>query len=376
MLVDPQTGMAVGNDVSFLSDMMDSAPSAFATTSWNAMRVSNTIINGGTAGRLARRRGIVASFGENTGTGGLFRGGIAQTANPTHIRRMTRPANIDPSFYGEKTNIYSPFGFLARSGNKAFGIGMSKNTGFSDAMTTRFGADAKNPFAPGTFGRLVSMGDINRMKPSQVLKKSSNIESAIADINPTYYNDVFKPAFLGNIGTPEARKYMLSSGVGETMGSGFLSARMGGYMQGTQAAYAGNEAMSAARAVIQEGSHFGKGFEAGAEAFSRGSKFAEFAGKGGLGMAMKGASVVGNVLLVHDLAEMAGKAIGHGINAMSDAGKSVIGSINKPVMGMGFKDNSVAATSRQRGVMAIQNSKLNMRSFLGSEAAGMAAHFG
>jgi hypothetical protein len=52
------------------------------------------------------------------------------------------------------------------------------------------------------------------------------------------------------------------------------------------------------------------------------------------------------------------------------------GSMNKPLFGAGFKDNEVAATSRSRGVMAIQNSRLNARSSLGSEGAMMAAHFG
>jgi hypothetical protein len=52
------------------------------------------------------------------------------------------------------------------------------------------------------------------------------------------------------------------------------------------------------------------------------------------------------------------------------------GTINKPLFGMGYKDTEVAATSRARGVMAIQNSQLNARSALGSEASMMAAHFG
>lgn len=52
------------------------------------------------------------------------------------------------------------------------------------------------------------------------------------------------------------------------------------------------------------------------------------------------------------------------------------GTINKPLFGTGYVDNEVAASSRARGVMAIQNSRLNARSLLGSEASMMAAHFG
>jgi hypothetical protein len=46
------------------------------------------------------------------------------------------------------------------------------------------------------------------------------------------------------------------------------------------------------------------------------------------------------------------------------------------MFGMGYNDTEAAATSRARGVMAIQNSRLNARSMLGSEAGMMAAHFG
>ena len=73
---------------------------------------------------------------------------------------------------------------------------------------------------------------------------------------------------------------------------------------------------------------------------------------------------------------IAGRGLGGMVKAGTGAGRSMIGSIDKPVMGMGFRDNTIAATSRQRGVMAIQNSQLNARSVLGSEASALAAHFG
>lgn len=59
-----------------------------------------------------------------------------------------------------------------------------------------------------------------------------------------------------------------------------------------------------------------------------------------------------------------------------EAAKSFKGQIEKPVFGMGFVDNEVAATARSRGVMAIQNSRLNARSILGAEAGPLHAHFG
>lgn len=86
--------------------------------------------------------------------------------------------------------------------------------------------------------------------------------------------------------------------------------------------------------------------------------------------------VVAAASLVYDLGRMGGEVIKSGINLARDAAVSMQGSINKPMFGMGYRDTELAATSRARGVMAIQNSRLNARSALGSEAAMMAAHFG
>jgi len=93
-------------------------------------------------------------------------------------------------------------------------------------------------------------------------------------------------------------------------------------------------------------------------------------------MAIPGLNVLATASLVYDLGKMGGELIKSGANLAKDAVKSMKGSIDKPLFGMGYKDNEVAATSRARGVMAIQNSRLNARSMLGSEAGMMAAHFG
>ena len=79
---------------------------------------------------------------------------------------------------------------------------------------------------------------------------------------------------------------------------------------------------------------------------------------------------------MYDLGKMAGEVVKSGINLAKDAGKSLQGDIYKPSFGAGYKDTEAAATSRSRGVMAIQNSRLNARSMLGSEGAMMAAHYG
>ena len=93
-------------------------------------------------------------------------------------------------------------------------------------------------------------------------------------------------------------------------------------------------------------------------------------------MAIPGLNLLATASLVYDLGKMGGELIKSGANLAKDAVKSMKGSIDKPVFGMGYKDNEIAATSRSRGVMAIQNSRLNARSMLGSEGSMMAAHFG
>jgi hypothetical protein len=103
---------------------------------------------------------------------------------------------------------------------------------------------------------------------------------------------------------------------------------------------------------------------------------AKVLGARALGMALPGINLVMMASLVYDLGQMAGEVIKSGINLAKDANKSLQGSINKPLFGMGYKDTEASATSRARGVMAIQNSRLNARSMLGSEAAMMAAHYG
>ena len=93
-------------------------------------------------------------------------------------------------------------------------------------------------------------------------------------------------------------------------------------------------------------------------------------------MALPGVQILAAASMVYDLGQMAGEVVKSGINLAKDANKSLQGSIAKPSFGMGYKDTEAAATSRSRGVQAIQNSRLNARSALGTEGAMMAAHYG
>lgn len=92
--------------------------------------------------------------------------------------------------------------------------------------------------------------------------------------------------------------------------------------------------------------------------------------------AIPGVNLIFAADLAFQLAKLAGLGVKAGINFAKDGMKSMQGTMNNDVFGNGYKDNEVAATSRARGVMAIQNSRLNARSLLGSEGAMMHAHFG
>jgi hypothetical protein len=92
--------------------------------------------------------------------------------------------------------------------------------------------------------------------------------------------------------------------------------------------------------------------------------------------AVPGLNLIFAADMAYQLAKLAGAGVKAGINFAKDGVKSMQGTMNNGVFGNGYQDNEVAATSRARGVMAIQNSRLNARSLLGSEASMMHAHFG
>ena len=92
--------------------------------------------------------------------------------------------------------------------------------------------------------------------------------------------------------------------------------------------------------------------------------------------AIPGVNLVFAADMAYNLAKLAGAGVKAGINFGKEGMKSMTGTMNNGLFGNGYKDNEVAATSRSRGVAAIQNSRLNARSLLGSEGAMMHAHFG
>ena len=131
----------------------------------------------------------------------------------------------------------------------------------------------------------------------------------------------------------------------------------------------------AAQSILKEGVLKTLGFKGGMEVLKT-KAGAKVLGARAFAQALPGINLIATAALVYDVGRLGGELIKSGINLASDAEKSLQGSFGKPVFGMGYRDTEAAATSRSRGVMAIQNSRLNARSALGSEASMMSAHFG
>jgi hypothetical protein len=91
--------------------------------------------------------------------------------------------------------------------------------------------------------------------------------------------------------------------------------------------------------------------------------------------AVPGLNLIFAADMAYQLAKLGGLAVKAGINFGKDGMKSMQGNMYGGMFGS-YKDDEVRATSRARGVAAIQNSRLNARSLLGSEGAMMASHFG
>jgi hypothetical protein len=118
--------------------------------------------------------------------------------------------------------------------------------------------------------------------------------------------------------------------------------------------------------------------ELGAEALEKFGMKAGLATAGALGvragaMLVPGLNIAMTALMAYDLTKALVPATG---KFAADAFKSYTGFDSRKMLGGGFKMNEAGLTSRSRGVAAIQNSRLNARSVLGSEAGGLANYYG
>jgi len=381
---------------------------------WNTNRVSNTIVGG-----LGREKSI---FGKSWAGKWEKKHGLRNTLRPHFWRRFG-------SYDGllGKEGAYVPF-HSARFANGAAGkiSGKAAEIAASDgrlageaeklsgAMTAH--GEKEKLFGTGVLGRTSAIARVNANGATKgtkaFLAAASDAGAGLAGgpaLNgPARQWVAHSSAILGEwtdvaAGTRAGSTTGHMVGIAAT-GTGKWAQRWSGYQIGALRGTEAGEAISKASKVGLE--HLATGYANAAEDLtSAGLKVVDGTlmrdgAKTGAGRVMgravtqldaagfkigaarmasgfsKVAGPIGWAMIGYDLGNLAGAGIKGGINLAGDAAKSLQGSLNKPVMGMGYKDTQVAATSRARGVMAIQNSRLNARSMLGSEAGQMAAHFG
>lgn len=376
MIVDPNTGQPIqastmggqigldamaasGTDIPLAQDLLSSLPTVSHTMMWNMRRVSNTMVKGPRSGAAKAR-------------------GLRQTFSPRSYNRLGSVSNIEPPS-GSRT--YSPFNVLANYGNKGAVRAANSKSAAGKYIAGRLGPAGSDGtwFSAGSAGRLSTMGRIYGARASTLQKMAPNISSAFATLNPAQYAQSLgfsSPMGFANPAINIAGRNELGQMAGMSM-RGSISQKAAGFVHASSMSHMGI-GVSDATSLAAKGSNFAKGAAKFDTIMTEGSGMAKFGARSArfAPALARAAGPIGWALLARDLAVMTGKIFSSAAKTAIDAGNSVKGSIDKPVMGMGFKDNMVASTSRQRGVMAISNSRLNMRSALGNEAAGIHAAWG
>jgi hypothetical protein len=206
---------------------------------------------------------------------------------------------------------------------------------------------------------------------------SSLIDDAIRVGGAGARGNLYASASAG-VGTTAILGY--SRGILGAGGQGGLSGTALTYAQKAEQKFATKFASlgmgTEAEGIAKLRSTFGKNFIREMGGIGQASKFGGLLGQRAIFAALPVFNAVTTISLLYELGKLGGMAIKGAVNLTKDAGKSLQGTIAKPLFGMGYKDTEAAATSLARGVMAIQNSQLNARSALGSEAGMLAAHFG
>jgi hypothetical protein len=416
--------------------MLEQAPSASAAFFFSVNRGSNTILKGGYADN-AKYRFKKDYFGQRiTQKRMLARratrlqasGKSAPFLRPAMRNTVPMPRNLSrfsslSAFSDPSANKYSPFSASSFLNKTRFGSQLSEK------ITGEALSPGATSFGPGllsfvTAGRKSDVlerkafgGSDRAMRKLQTLDK--NIQSLATVNNPAgmltsklsystpintasrtlSYKEslgmlpIQRPGLNATQAANQSKKVIVTGTAGPYEAG--LAARVAGQGAGT----VGVRGNMLASSMSGEATRYMAGYFRGAMGFADAAGLegialkgagkavehmaAESIAKRGLamgakyaGMAIPGVNLLMTASLVYDLGKMAGEVVKSGINLARDAGKSLQGTIAKPMFGMGYKDTEAAATSRSRGVMAIQNSRLNMRSLLGNEASMMASYYG
>lgn len=358
-------GDALGISSPWYANALEAMPSTSTVVGFNSWRGSQTAMYGGWG-----------------------------TADDLRLKRSMRPANFarmaSPEAFSLERRGYSPIGTTARVVNWA-----AKKPSAAAQLAKIGYKGAPTPFmTPGLLSNLTTAARLGRMGTSSSIgidmaRNLNAMDRAVSGIKGG------RPRFGAWMTGSHAAANVLDSG-------GFINRTIGGFGHaarfGDDAARLGGRSKAFRSAATWGAKKFGDdtlglGFRAAARQTAKKGVSRAAVGFAGRWAARWGASMaVGGpanpvvaigmtAWMAYDLAKLGtGLAsdliIKPAVNTARDASVSLQGQIKKPVMGMGFVDNSVAATSRSRGVAAIQNSRLNARSMLGNEASMMHSHFG
>lgn len=406
------------------ADMLGSVPTMSAVAGTKAYRGTGTILKGGSGvgqhfggSQFTSRENRGKRINWRYGGAGATREGLSQ-ANYLNPRNWGRFGSQD---YFHHTG---PIG-----GPNATGAAARSSAGRNPATTTNY-----TPFyaaaAPNWLGRQFAEGGrFAEGKLAQSLRAKELLGPGGELVSPGFYSRVSAAGRLGWMSDKKAARPKTATSVArflqgagysgqavqEAMGSrmsaggalamsggGSISGRIGGFYAGAGTGVGGQVLRESGR-----GAHIGfakssrmmqgvgltpgaqytarqmaqAGFQTAKQAGTWGARAAAV-GKGTAlagarigGLAIPGVNILMTAWLVHDLAKLGVKGVGHGIKTAGEAVQSLEGDLRTGIMDKGFTDTQATMTSRARGVQAIQNSRLNARSILGNEAGAMASHF-
>lgn len=339
--------------------------------------------NGGMIGRLGAVRRSESMSAKKLSSMNLNLSRVMSMNNPSLSSGIMRSGSL--AGLGRDTGHLIGMGGSTPAERLAIGRSMAtSNTGQVGAYRSLMGMEGAVPVTNGIRRYATTEGMTGKYTKSftqSILTSGGGVE--MRTLNGT----VGRTAAFGveNIAMTEAAEKMIRPLAGALEANPALMNRaLGrGVTGGTHLASSLAPEMVSARAglmatqISDQGIIKTLGVKGAAQAAKAGGARVGLAVAGEIGLAaIPGVNLVFAADLAYNLAKLAGAGVKAGINFGKDGLKSMTGTMNNGLFGNGYKDNEVAATSRSRGVAAIQNSRLNARSLLGSEGAMMHAHFG
>lgn len=395
------------------ADVISDIPGIPTITAFNANRTANTILYGarGGGGRVGQVRGM---FSQNWNPANMFRYSTDEfITNPGTTRSYTpygaaRIGNLIANRFSKAEPVVSLDDMPAPRGT-----GIPEPTrGTSPIDSTWKAPDARSQLNPSPKRGTVPMthfeeGFLGRITASSKLNNMSAAQWARGDF----------AGGLGSIADQKVASRALLMGA-----RGRVTGRIAGFITGSMNfAETGRvwdtTTRSAAKAMRAAGTPMSESVEAGMKMAARlamranpiggagtvmpkgtgiysqmyrasggvatqGSGTAARAAKLALNSTNVAAKLAGKlspfapVIVAYDVGKLSSKAVGYGARLLVDMNKSRYSGFRTEIGGNRFVETEASLTSRSRGVQAIQNSRLNARSVLGSEAGSMATYFG